>query len=237
MLTLPLRATALALCALAAASHERLAAQGPPRLLGWNDLGMHCMDGDTSVFSILPPYNTFHAQLVVGGHLVDTANYTVRYEAVADPTGSINRTSVGKTDFWQHAQALFGASLQLDEGLTGFRMPGAANVPQDMPFHAGMSDFVAEGVPVTPYDDAGRMNPYPLMRLVARNANNQVVATTDIVVPVSAEMACVSCHASGANPAARPTSGWVHGPTAIDDRLNILKLHDDRHLGTSLYDG
>ena len=33
-------------------------------LLAWNDLGMHCMDGnDYSVFSILPPYNNLHAQL------------------------------------------------------------------------------------------------------------------------------------------------------------------------------
>ena len=27
-------------------------------LLGWNNLGMHCMDSDYSVFSVLPPYNT-----------------------------------------------------------------------------------------------------------------------------------------------------------------------------------
>ncbi len=34
-------------------------------LIAWNDLGMHCVDGkDYSVFSILPPYNNLHAQLV-----------------------------------------------------------------------------------------------------------------------------------------------------------------------------
>ncbi len=210
-------------------------AQGPPRILGWNDLGMHCMDSDTSVFSILPPFNNFHAQVVVGGHLVTNGSYTVTYEAVADPTGSINRTSIGKSDFWAHAGALFGASLPLDQGLAGFRMPGAANTPQAMPFHTGMADYSADGVPITPYDDAGAMNPYPLMRLVARNTSGQVVASSDIVVPVSAEMACVSCHGSGGNPAARPPSGWVHGPAATDDRLNIVKLHDERHLGTPLY--
>ncbi len=195
-------------------------AQGPPRLLGWNDLGMHCMDGDTSVFSILPPFNTFHAQLMVGGQLMTAGNYTVTYEAVADPTGSINTSSIGKTDFWQHAQALFGAVLQLDEGLAGFHMPGAANTPQSMPFHTDLADYVAVGVPVTPYDDAGVMNPYPLMRLVARNAQGTVVASTDAVTPVSAEMACVSCHGSGGNPAARPTNGWLHGSPTTDDRLN-----------------
>lgn len=201
---------------------------------GVADLGMHCMDGDTSVFSILPPFNTFHAQLMVGGHIV-TGNYTVSYEAVADATGSINKTSIGKTDFWQHAQALFGANLQLDEGLYGFRMPGLANTPQNMPFAAASQEFIATGVPVTPYDDNLQMRPYPLMRLVARNANGQQVAATDIVTPVSAEMACVSCHGSGNNPAARPPSGWTYGAAAVDDRLNILKLHDDRHLGDPVY--
>ena len=212
-----------------------LPGQGPPRLLGWNDLGMHCMDGDMSVFSILPPYNTIRAQLVVGGHLVTTGNYTVTYEAVADPTGSINRSSIGKTDFWQHVQALFGVSLPLDQGLAGFRMPGAANTPQAMAFHASKPDWSAEGIPMTPIDDNGAMRPYPLLRLVARNAQGTAVASTDIVVPVSAEMACVSCHGSGNNPAARPPSGWVYGSSATDDRLNILKLHDERHLGNTIY--
>src|SRR6185369_5791701 len=65
------------------------------QILGWNNLGMHCMDSDYSVFSILPPYNTIESQLIVGGKLVTNATgYTVTYEAVADPDGSINKTSV-----------------------------------------------------------------------------------------------------------------------------------------------
>ena len=39
--------------------------------MGWNNLGMHCMDSDYSVFSILPPYNTINAQLIVGGKLAE----------------------------------------------------------------------------------------------------------------------------------------------------------------------
>jgi len=31
-------------------------------VVGWNNLGMHCMDADFSVFSILPPYNTVNAR-------------------------------------------------------------------------------------------------------------------------------------------------------------------------------
>ena len=41
------------------------------QVIGWNDLGMHCMDGtDFSVFSILPPFNTIHAQVIHNGQLV-----------------------------------------------------------------------------------------------------------------------------------------------------------------------
>src|SRR5512138_317751 len=55
-------------------------------ILGWNNLGMHCMDSDYSIFSILPPYNTIESQLIVGGRLVTNGTvYTVTYEAVADP--------------------------------------------------------------------------------------------------------------------------------------------------------
>ena len=33
--------------------------------------------------------------------------------------------------------------------------------------------FRAEGIPITPYDDSGLKNPYPLMRLIARNGSYQ----------------------------------------------------------------
>jgi len=200
-------------------------------LIGWNNLGMHCMDADFAVLSLLPPFNTIQAQLIDGqGKLVTAPGaITVTYEAVADPTGSINTTSEGKTNFWQHEDALFGVSLPVDSGLGGFAMPGAANVPRAMTFDAATSDFVATGIPITPYDDAGHKNPYPLMRLVARDGSGAVLATTQIVLPVSDEMSCKSCHSSGAGPEALPPSGWVNDPDPERDlRLNILRLHDDK---------
>ncbi len=70
-------------------------------LLAWNDLGMHCMDGmDFSVFTILPPYNTLHAQLKDKAGTLINNNVTLTYEAVADSTGSINTYSNVKTNFW-----------------------------------------------------------------------------------------------------------------------------------------
>lgn len=78
------------------------------RILAANDLGMHCVDADFSVFSILPPYNVLNAQVVAtdsNGNtaLLDSWGITLRYSPVADAAGSINSRGVGKTNFWQYA--------------------------------------------------------------------------------------------------------------------------------------
>ena len=207
-------------------------------LVGWNNLGMHCMDSDFSVFSILPPFNVVNAQLIDdGGVLVkDATGLTVTYEAVADPTGSINKSSVGKTDYWSWSHSLFGASGVPDTGLAGFNMPGAANTPQPMAFDATLNQFHADGIPITPYDDGFHKRPYPLMKLVARDAVGNVLATTTPVLPVSDEMDCSACHGSGSGAAAMPSAGWVFERNEIRDyRLNILRLHDDRQLSDPTY--
>ena len=87
----------------------------------------------------------------------------------------------------------------------------------------------AEGIPISPYDDALQKNPYPLMRMIAWNSANQPIATNDVVLPVSDEMDCRACHASGTQAAAQPAAGWVwDGLPERDYRLNILRLHDER---------
>ena len=224
-------ALGLLLCAAAAAPAR---AVGRWTLVGWNNLGMHCMDPDYSVFALLPPYNTVVAQLVdADGQLVrDPGGVTVSYQAVADPDGSINRSSRGKTNFWSFVGALFGITPDEDVGLAGAAMPGADNTAQPMSFDAARAWFSAEGIPLTPRDDAGRTNTYPLMRLTARDAGGTVLATTDVVLPVSTELNCHACHASESSPAAEPIAGWVHDPDPErDTRLNILKLHDDLESG------
>lgn len=207
-------------------------------LVGWNDLGMHCMDDDYAVFSILPPYNTIHAQLVdPSGHRINNpSGISLSYQAVADPSGSINSSSVDKTNFWQYVGRLFGAEPPPDEGLAGARMPGALNSPRPMVWDAGLQCFTAEGIPLTLYDDARMKNYYPMMRLTAKNSSGTVLATTDIVLPISDEMDCRSCHGSGSSNAARPLSGWVNSADPVHDyRLNILRLHDEREGGNALF--
>ncbi len=231
-----LRLTGLILLCLTASA----AAQ---KLIGWNNLGMHCMDDDYSVFSILPPYNTLNCQLIdAQGRLVtNAAGIVVTYEAIADPDGSINTTSVGKTNFWEYSLPLYGADLSADAGLPfpegnpGRNMPGPANEPQTMSYAELLDWFEAPGIPITPVDDAGHRNAYPLMRLTAKTTGGSVLSTTDVVLPVSSEMDCRACHASGSGDAAKPAGGWVNDPDpSRDHRLNILRLHD-RHLSSQLY--
>ncbi|MBI5374605.1 MAG: hypothetical protein HZA77_04160 [Candidatus Schekmanbacteria bacterium] len=204
-------------------------------IVGWNNLGMHCMDSDFSVFSILPPYNVINAQLIdSSGKLVTSdTGITVTYEAVADPDGSINKTSVGKTNFWDYVLPLFGVSLSADVGLpvpgpASYSMPGTGNTPQSMAFESSENWFAAYGIPITPYDDAMNKNAYPMMRITAKQGST-TLATSDIVLPVSDEMDCSACHSSLSGPDAQPAAGWVNDPDPTRDyRLNILRLHDER---------
>ncbi len=228
-----------------AAAAAALVLEGSPlatgwTVVGWNDLGMHCMNADYSVFSILPPFNNPHAQVVdPSGNLVTdpvAAGVHVTYEAVADPDGSINTTSSGKTNFWDHVLALFGAAPPVDTGLAGNAMPGSANVPQAMAFDPAFSWFVAAGVPITPYDDAHRKNAYPMMRISVRDAGGAVLASSDVVLPVSDEMDCRACHGSGSGDAAKPAAGWIFDCDGDRDyKRNILRLHDEKQAADPAY--
>lgn len=207
-----------------------------------NDLGMHCMDKEYSVFSVLPPFNVIHTQVVYRNPfgspiLLDDNLVEVRYSGAVDLNGSVNTTSLGKTDFWDHAGALFGTTLPNGEGLLGAYMPADAPIPGPQPtqFDPSHDWFVAAGVPITPIDDAGTYNPYPVMRFGAyRPGGSRMVAYTDAVVPVSSEVDCKLCHAAGEIGADRPGVTWS---TSIDPEVetkeNILILHDHDH-GTTL---
>ena len=205
-------------------------------LLAWNDLGMHCVDGkDYSVFSILPPFNNLHAQLVnaTTGKAV-TTGVTLSYEAVADPTGSINTTSAGKTNFWTWAGTLYGASPAPDVGLTGNMTPSLTRKPMALDPVNGW--FEATGLPITPYADGGAKNYYPTVKVTARDSTGKVLATTVTVTPVSDEITCAACHLSrpttesnAARLAAKPAGGWINDADAEKDwKKNILRLHDEK---------
>jgi hypothetical protein len=115
-----------------------------------------------------------------------------------------------------------GVLVAAQQDMPGVGAPYTANTPQsfkrfdtDLPFFtsfsfgyrlANMNWFAADGIPVTPFDDFGRANPYPLVRVQAKAKNTaltgtagQILASMDAVIPVSAEATCYKCHVSSAD--------------------------------------
>ncbi len=214
---------------------------GNYRVLGANDLGMHCMDREFSIFSILPPFNVVNAQVLyrtpgAPPQLLTNTSASVTYEPVADASGSINTRSIGKTDFWAHVGGLFGANLPPGMGLTGLFMPRdtTPSGPQAMTWIATDNVYRAFGIPITPTDDFGNYKPFPLLRIRAKNPGGTTLATTDVVVPVATETDCRNCHTTGGIAANEPGVTWSSDPdTERQAKLNVLILHDHR-IGTHL---
>ena len=209
---------------------------GKYMLTAWNDLGMHCMDGnDYSVFSVLPPYNNLHAQLKDKNGALITSGVTLSYESTQGTDGKSNTTSVEsnngtmKTNFWNYVSHLFGSTLNPNEGLTGNSMSN--NTPQPMTFNQTHQWWEAEGIPITPYNDDGSKNYYPMVKITAKDSSGTILVQVKSVLPVSDEMDCKRCHAStSSSNAAKPNAGWVNNSDAQKDyKYNILRLHDEKH--------
>lgn len=151
-------------------------------VLAWNDLGMHCDQDSYKYFMVLPPFNTLRAQVFSGGEL--KRGYTVTYSFAKKTDSTLH------TDFWDFASS-FGYTLAPNVGLTGNGLSGT------MKRDSSGLGYVADGIPITPYDDDGTWDPYGAATLTVRNSHGSVVAVTNVVAPVSTEMNCSTCH--GAN--------------------------------------
>ncbi len=189
-------------------------AAGQYIILSWNDLGMHCYNRDFQDLAVLPPFNTLWAQVVRVGDppQIVTTGITVSY-AFPD-----NTYSVGKSNFWTYAPALFGTTLPPNIGLTGRGLAGTMDLHGD--------HFTAEGIPLTEFSDSAPTvpDPYQLATIIVRDsASGQELARQTVVAPVSTEMHCDTCH----------HDGGVEGIRTGKVETNILTLHD-REAGTSL---
>lgn len=185
-------------------------------LLGWNDLGMHCYNHDFQDLAVLPPYNTLWAQVVRRGDPPQIVTQGIRVQySFPDNTKSSN-----KSNFWTYAPQLFGVNLPDNIGLKGKGLAGVMD--------AQSGYFVAEGIPLTEFSDSAPTTPYPYQKasLVAKKiATGETLATLTVVAPVSTEMHCDTCHASG--------PGREPGGNLARTELNILAKHDDEE-GTNL---
>jgi len=176
-------------------------------VFGYNELGMHCMNQDFSEFMILPPYNTLYAQIVDRTH---GSPEIVRSGVALRYTIQSNTVSNTKTNFWEYAEQLFGRTIAPNVGLTGNQLSGVMTV------HASpRTDWEVTGIPITPLDDTGTENPYPLATITVSRGGQDIVQT-QAVVPVSWEISCEMCH----------------NTPGITPATDILRKHDEMHATT-----
>ncbi len=175
-------------------------------VIGWNDLGMHCYNRDFQDLAVLPPYNTLVAQVIRRGDppQIVTQGIRITYQFPE------NTYSAGKSNFWSYADKLFGVNLPPNIGLKGKGLSGQMDITGN--------HFVAEGIPLTEYNDSDLVNrqPFQLANLVVLDTNGKELARNQVVAPVSTEMRCDKCH----------QDGGVEGISTGRVETNILTLHD-----------
>jgi len=188
-------------------------------VIGWNDLGMHCINPSYAELALLPPFNNLWVQVIQRGDppKIVTSGFSLEYSIVN------NTTVQGKTDFWQYASQLFGVDLPLGMGLTGNGLSGKMKLVGD--------HFETTGIPVLPYDDQMNWNPFQIATVTLRNnpgKGNKTGQTIQVVLPVSDEINCAMCHMMGGD-------GTVNIDGGVDSvNMNILMAHDYYHGSTGV---
>ena len=112
-------------------------------------------------------------------------------------------------------------------------------------------------MPFSAFDDFGRENAYPLVRVAGHEAATTTLATVDTVLPISGEASCTNCHTLSVDyesvhgepnrsndPTDTLSAAGLPVATSVDDPagdlppkvsleyaadINILRLHDLRH--------
>ncbi len=171
---------------------------------------------------------------------------------------------------------LGGSDVTLEavlHAMPGIGNPYTNNVPQlvqehfiNKPFFtnfafgyvaANVDWFEGAGIPYASFDDFGRENAYPLVRVQAKNTGGTVLSTVDTVLPISGEASCVTCHSTNADytsvygvanrtdiPTTTLSTAGLPVATSLNDPdsnmppkvsleyaadINLLRLHDLKH--------
>ncbi|CAK0778736.1 PKD domain-containing protein [Gammaproteobacteria bacterium] len=180
------------------------------------------------------------------------------------PVPNVENLYIGADGQVQSGDEKLTAEQHAMPGLGG---PYLSNSPQAVEEHYGNKPFFVNfpfgyvanqvnwfegaGIPFAAFDDFGRENPYPLVRVQAKSGGT-VVATLDTVLPISGEASCTNCHAAPvdvqASRSTMPTdalkTAGLPVATSLDDPdptlpnkvsveyasdINLLRLHDLKH--------
>jgi hypothetical protein len=158
------------------------------------------------------------------------------------PDGKVDGTQTGSHDGFlavpivQHAMPGIANPFLANAGQTAEEHYGDKPFFVNFPFGYvanGVNWFEGAGVPFAAFDDFGRENPYPLVRVQAKSNTGTVLATVDTVLPISGEASCKNCHG---DPLDVPDS--LHRGAAneklIAAGLPVADSTDDPLVGTSV---
>ena len=180
-------------------------------LLAWSKFGMHFISDSDSWWMLSPPGNDISAQLIRRGETPEIVTEEVELSYKVEP--GFEQPSK-KVKFWDYAESLLGKKLSPDIGISGNGLNGKMKINDDL------GTFVTTDIPVVPYPDDGKFNPYPLFTIEASDKKSgKTLARTRVVAPVSTEMGCKNCHGGK----------WRMGGVAgFSDETagDILAMHD-----------
>ncbi|MBW2251641.1 MAG: cytochrome ubiquinol oxidase subunit I, partial [Deltaproteobacteria bacterium] len=182
-------------------------------LLAWSKFGMHFISDSDSLWMLSPPGNDISAQLIRRGETPEIITEDVDLTYKVEP--GFEQPSK-KVKFWDYSESLLGKKLSPNIGISGNGLNGKMEINDDL------GAFVTIDIPVVPYPDDGKFNPYPLFTIEATDKKNgKTLARTMVVAPVSTEMGCKNCH--GGKWRTESVAGFSD-ETAGD----ILAMHDKR---------
>ncbi|UZR28777.1 Ig domain-containing protein [Methylococcus mesophilus] len=147
---------------------------------------------------VRPPSDVLHP-------VYTSKNWFARLTGPESVIGPDEGAVVGKPFYGAAANYFWGGTAPTpfadDHGryMPGRDQPYAANAPQDFSTYLESQRFhTARNIPVADIDDAGRVNPFPLMRAEAVDkSSGQPLAAADAVVAVGKDFHCRECHAKG----------------------------------------
>jgi hypothetical protein len=182
---------------------------------------MKCVSDNDKLFGFHYPSQTVWVQVFKRGDppSLVTSGIEVRYIAPE------NRKNPSATlDFWKYAPVIHNKELPVNVGKAGLAAAGGV-----FTLNAEAAAYVAKSIPVSPYDDGGVPDPYPLYTVQAVDSSSgKVLAETKVNTPVSSANNCHQCH--GGTP---PVDGYGFGD---ETAKNFLSAHDKYNNTTLLAD-
>ncbi|MBC9786357.1 hypothetical protein H1S01_18015 [Heliobacterium chlorum] len=187
-------------------------------IMSWQSIGMKCTSDNDKYFSFHTPGNDLWAQVIKRGDppVIVTEGIELTYEAPAnhrDPSKTIN--------FWDYAPITLKKDIPKNVGKAGL----AADQGQ-FKLDPVKKAWTAIGIPVSPYNDEGQVDAYPMFSVKAiETATGKLLTDTKVAAPVSGELGCYICH--GGTPKR-------DGVGLSDDTARDILADHDKNVGTNL---